>query len=503
MPSANPVVGADYTSSLYGLPREPCNIAVDSNENVYEVKWPSGVTEYPASQFNTSEVAASGTQVDPVGSTLSVDHSTNEIFIDQQSAVAEFDSSLDPVLDFGGEGLINNSFGIAANGAGANEIVYVANGTSVDIFGPAVVLVSPSVDDQPPSVSEIERTSVLLSGTVNPNGFETEYHFVYGTSEAYGSNTPVLSAGKGNADVTVGPVSVSGLQPETTYHYALVATSLGGTVTGSDHTFTTAPRTPPLVNGQLPSVSDIGRTSAVVTGTVNPRGLQTTYHFAYGTSEARESSTPTQSVGEGDVDVAAGPVGIGALQPETTYHYALVATNVDGTVTGPDQTFTTGRRTPPTAITGAASGVSSTSATLSGAVDPSDLQTSYEFEIGESAAYGGSQIFGNAGDAGSEELVSATLAYLVPGTTYHYRLVATSVDGVIYGADQTFTTPGVVSPISQPLATPLLTFESVTFPSEKTSKVVVQKKRKATKKKRKAKHGKKKVSRGSEHKKKS
>ncbi len=36
--------------------------------------------------------------------------------------------------------------------------------------------------------------------------------------------------------------------------------------------------------------------------------------------------------------------------------------------------------------------------------------------------------------------VSATVANLVPGYTYHYRLVSTSAAGTSYGPDQTFST---------------------------------------------------------------
>ena len=401
VPSGNPVVSTDYTSSLYEVPTEPCNLAVDSHEDVYGVLWEDGpVTMYPASQFNTAGTGVSGIKVDAAGSTVAVNQSTNEIFVDEQNSVAEFDSSFQPVVVFGGGGLVGKSFGIATDGTGENERVYVANGTTVDIFGPAVVLAAPSVDDQLPTASNIGRTIALLSGTVNPNGSDTTYHFVYGTSEAYGSSTPSVDVGSGKADVTVAPVGIGGLQPETTYHYALVATNIGGTATGVDHTFTTGPRTPPTVS------------------------------------------------------------------------------------------------------TGAPNGISTTAATLSGIVDPVDLQTSYEFEIGETAAYGGAEIFGNAGDAGGEEAVSTTLNYLVPDTTYHYRVVATNVDGTTYGADETFTTPAVVSPIGQPSSTPLLAFEALAFPSEKTSPVVKQKKHKITKKKPKAKHGKKKASRGGKNKKK-
>lgn len=66
------------------------------------------------------------------------------------------------------------------------------------------------------------------------------------------------------------------------------------------------------------------------------------------------------------------------LEPGTTYHYALVATNALGTtVIGPDQTFTTSPATPPIVSGLSVSGVTQTGATLTGTIDPQGLQTTY------------------------------------------------------------------------------------------------------------------------------
>ena len=86
-------------------------------------------------------------------------------------------------------------------------------------------------------------------------------------------------------------------------------------------------------------------------------------------------------------------------------------------------------------------------------MDPDGLQTSYEFEVGPSSSYGGAQIFGNAGPDTGVETVTANLGELIPGITYHYRMVATNEDGTTYGADQSFTIPAVPSPIVQVPAT--------------------------------------------------
>jgi len=77
-----------------------------------------------------------------------------------------------------------------------------------------------------------------VTATVNPNGSLTHYYFEFGTTAAYGLQTPPVSAGSGTATVSV-TGSLSGLQSDQTYHYRIVAVSSGGTTLGADLTFTT------------------------------------------------------------------------------------------------------------------------------------------------------------------------------------------------------------------------------------------------------------------------
>jgi hypothetical protein len=84
-------------------------------------------------------------------------------------------------------------------------------------------------------------------------------------------------------------------------------------------------------------------TEAVLGGNVNPRNTETTYYFEYGTTPAYGSRAPdvSEDVVTGD-EVREVEEVIDDLQPETTYHYRIVATNAAGTVVGRDQTLTTG-----------------------------------------------------------------------------------------------------------------------------------------------------------------
>src|SRR3954453_10306467 len=88
------------------------------------------------------------------------------------------------------------------------------------------------------------------------------------------------------------------------------------------------------------AASNVTKSSADVSGTVNPERLATTYHFEYGTTTAYGTSTPTTDAGAGTADVPATATLTG-LAPGTTYHYRLVATNAGGTTPGADMTFTT------------------------------------------------------------------------------------------------------------------------------------------------------------------
>jgi predicted lipoprotein with Yx(FWY)xxD motif len=77
-------------------------------------------------------------------------------------------------------------------------------------------------------------------------------------------------------------------------------------------------------------------------GTVNPYGLDTHYHFEYGTttSYGTDVPMPEADAGSGIYSVPASQA-ITGLAANTTYHYRLVATNSEGTAHGVDRSFTT------------------------------------------------------------------------------------------------------------------------------------------------------------------
>jgi hypothetical protein len=97
--------------------------------------------------------------------------------------------------------------------------------------------------------------------------------------------------------------------------------------------------------------------------------------------------------------------------------------------------------------------VTGTSATLAGTVDPNGHSTSWYFEYGRTAAYGTKTASQNAGTSKGARAVSVPISGLTPGTTYHFRVVATSSAGTAYGADAAFTTVGPAITIASSSAT--------------------------------------------------
>jgi hypothetical protein len=86
--------------------------------------------------------------------------------------------------------------------------------------------------------------------------------------------------------------------------------------------------------------TSIAERSAKLNGVVNPSGLETKYKFEYGTTIAYGKSTAEASLVAGTTNVEVGKSVLG-LEPSTTYHFRIVATNSSGTSDGADKTFTT------------------------------------------------------------------------------------------------------------------------------------------------------------------
>jgi len=328
--------------------------------------------------------------------------------------------------------------GVAVNASGE---VFVADAghAVVDRFGAGVTVASVATGKV--AKSALTRTTALLPGTVNGEGKPAEYRFQYGETTALGSETASHASGGGAEAVSA---LAEGLHAGRTYFYRIVAEDEDGANYGAIRELQTPPAVEAVLTG---AVKGLAPESVTLTGSLKRGGLQTHYYFQYGTSEAYGKQSP-----EPPAEVAAAAsekeekqartleATVGGLQPNTRYHYRLVAENQEGLSYGEDATFTTSG--PPRINYQPASALGHEEATINAKIDPDELATRYRFEYGETSAYGMEAPLGgeSVGAGGAPVAVSATLFGLELGKTYHFRVIAENEAGIAIGDDQTFTT---------------------------------------------------------------
>ncbi len=206
------------------------------------------------------------------------------------------------------------------------------------------------------------------------------------------------------------------------------------------------------------SASGETQTEAMLNGSIDPEGnTAVEYHFEYeGPGVTGKQSTPTATLSATDFTNHPVSAQVTGLEVGMTYHFLLVATyGAAKTVTGATtQMFTTHAVTAPTATTLAAEGFKETEATLKGTVNPGGEATEYFFEYGTGTGYGQTTEKATVSASGGNQGVSATLKGLIPGTEYHFRLVAKNNQGPAEGLDHSFNTmsPPTKEPTKEPPA---------------------------------------------------
>ncbi|MGE5281954.1 MAG: hypothetical protein ACM3N0_06470, partial [Chloroflexota bacterium] len=294
----------------------------------------------------------------------------------------------------------------------------------------------PAINVEP--IEGLETGAPTFHASIDPNGYDTKYHFEWGQTTNYEGGLvpyPDKSVGSGTSAV---PVSGETLNwqflPRTVYHYRVVATNQEGTTYSPDNTFIT----PGVPHPRIDQI-EVGKTSAVVKGAVNPEGSKTTYYLDV--RKINETSTPgivtpVKSLPTGESYVPFSEE-VKGLSLNTHYLVFLFAKNaiqeeyVSQDLYTPDP--------PPVVSTGEASEVTGYGATLSGTINPEELATEYSFQYGISIP-GMSHSETKKLSAGTESVgVSQTIRGLSPSTTYYYRLTATNPAGS-HGEYESFTT---------------------------------------------------------------
>jgi hypothetical protein len=316
----------------------PSGIAVDGDEDFYVVQGLEDLAKFNSSgtligRVTQSPAGPGGGQL-PTG--FALNHSTEEIYVGFGTEIAHIAPGCDPAK---GLCAVADSFGFPQLQAGAgltasseSNIVYAADKAAnlVDSFVVGLEAVTGSA-------SEIEAEEATVGATVNPEGATvSECGFEYGATEEYGQSVLCgQSVGSGASPVSVS-AQLKGLKGGTVYHYRVFARNSAGILRAEDKTFTTSP----TAVIEEATAKNITATSAELTAKINPSGLDTHYRFEYGTTLSYSTSVPIpdEDIGSGSAGVEVSQA-IGGLQPNTTYHFRVVASDSNAIVEGEDHTF--------------------------------------------------------------------------------------------------------------------------------------------------------------------
>jgi len=333
----------------------PTDIAVDNENNIYALDAPNDRIEKFDSSFalvtaNFGEAAISSVFGLGALQHIAVDRSEtpNHLLVagsretsEERLGILELDGTGAEVELHGAALQIKASNGIAVAPANLGGNVYLSTEDTSGPEGGSRILVLNEAPTMEP-VTAPGGTTATFEGTVVSNEIETFYHFEYSTDQVNWSRVPVPDAAAGSAPGEI-PVStgVTGLTGSQQYYARLVANrpTGGGLQYSNVVTFTTEPAAPAIVGRDASSISG---SSAVLNALLNPQNETTTYHFEYGQQNCALSvctSTPNQVATGGGARLVSS--GITGLEPNTVYHFRLVATNGTGTTVGPDRAFET------------------------------------------------------------------------------------------------------------------------------------------------------------------
>ena len=342
------------------------------------------------------------------------------------------------------------SFGIAVDATSGKVYVPLLSEGVVDVFGPARIV--PTVTTTPPS--NVQPTAATLEGTVDPagGGVVTSCQFEWGESTSYG-NTAACSPSTPYSGVTqVDSGSISGLTPDTAYHFRLAATNANGTEHSEDRSFETTGV--PTVTDE--AVAEDGQTQATVQAKIDPHGFATTYQVEYGLCASTcpatyEASVPVTPATAGSGTTAATvSQEITGLLLDREYHYRFVATNSQGpTIDGEDQTFET---SPAATVEYVTETAGPHEATIKAKVFPYGEETTCRMQYVSEADYQGSG-FANATTLACSPTTLAARSgphnvlvqvdRLAIDTVYRYRFVTANASGETVGLEGSVATFGI------------------------------------------------------------
>lgn len=205
------------------------------------------------------------------------------------------------------------------------------NGPSPDIgafeYSPSSPLILP------PQATVVNATSATIAW-ITSSGATGQVE--YGTTQTYGQTSIMDSTLDTDHTVTL-----SGLWPNTKYHYAVISVnSTGGRTVSEDGTFTTPAAPGPVISNVL--VSNVSETGATISWTTSTPGNSQVFYSGTDRKYIFNPGYANSSALEDASGVVTHSVAISGLLPNTQYHFAVQSTDLNGdTSFSPDATLIT------------------------------------------------------------------------------------------------------------------------------------------------------------------
>ncbi|MBK8786162.1 MAG: fibronectin type III domain-containing protein [Chitinophagaceae bacterium] len=328
---------------------------------------------------------------------------------------------------------------IAASGAGVNSVPTLTTGAA----------------------SAITTVSATLAGSIPSNGCSavTAYGIEYSTTAGFpnGTGTPVASTNLSGINFSS---NIAGLSSNTVYYYHAYATNAGGTGYGNEQTFTTLALTPTINATALAAFGNVcvNTTAGPNSFTINGSALNTT-NINVGPLTGFTFSTTAGGTYAASLSLVQ-PGGTYTQQIFVRFTPTLVqsyngnipvggggATSINVVAAG------AGINTIATVTSGAASAITSISATVAGTIPSNGCSAITAYGVEWSTTNGFPNGSGTAVASGNLTGInfSSALTGLAPTTTYYYHAYATNNGGTAYGAQGSFVT-----------ATPILSSSTLT-----------------------------------------
>jgi photosystem II stability/assembly factor-like uncharacterized protein len=279
-----------------------------------------------------------------------------------------------------------------------------------------------------PATGVTDSTGVLngfIQGAIGPLNMS----FDYGTSPSFGNTVSATPSLVNSSAYQAVSLSLSNLQPFTTYYYRVRADMNGASFVGDTYSFFTGSSS--YVFQTLPATGVSGF-AATFNAQVDKFPTPVSLNFEYGTTPALGNSIPAQPATVTDTLAHTVSALVTSLSPATTYYYRLVGQTSGSPVYGQVLSFQTSVSASDFE-TLSATNVTANTAVLNATVQNIAVKTALSFEYGLTPAMGNSiAAVPDTINSMQQYLPTATLTGLQTNAVYYYRLKGATVTGQTY-----------------------------------------------------------------------